>query len=90
MVIYVEAMGPNPPCHRCKDTLANAQEAEKLALKEGIGVQVVHKYTTDREILQKYGNLVTPALAVNNKVKVMGRIPTTEEILDLIKKAESK
>ncbi|MHA2060638.1 MAG: thioredoxin family protein [Candidatus Ranarchaeia archaeon] len=86
MVIYVEAMGPNPPCHRCKDTLANAQEAGKQAIKEGLAVEVVHKYVSDREILQKYGNLVTPALAINNKVKVMGRIPTTEEILTLIKK----
>ncbi len=87
MTIYVEAMGPNPPCHRCRDTLAHAQEAAKLAEQEGLEVEVVHKYVTDKEILQKYGNLVTPVLAINHKVRVMGRVPTVDEILQLIRKA---
>jgi protein-disulfide isomerase len=40
-----------------------------------------------KETVQKYGVLVSPAIAINNTVKFMGRVPNPDEIEKLIKEA---
>jgi predicted DsbA family dithiol-disulfide isomerase len=45
---------------------------------------------TDPAIQKKLGITATPALIVNNQVKVVGRVPTKEEIKKWIKDAVNK
>lgn len=67
-------------CGKC-DTLL---EAAKAAVAEaGIEAEVV-KVQDIKEIM-KYGVMTTPALVVNGVVKVVGKVPSTEEIKSLLK-----
>jgi len=86
--IKAEVMGPEPPCWRC---LAVKKAVEKVAEKlktEGIIVQLERMNIASKEVVRKYGVLFSPALAINDAVKTMGRIPTEEEVEKLIRSAE--
>ncbi|MBS7648583.1 MAG: thioredoxin family protein [Candidatus Bathyarchaeia archaeon] len=37
-----------------------------------------------REVVQKYGVLVSPSVAINGAVKIIGRVPNPDEIEKLI------
>ena len=65
-----------PKCHK----LAENVEAAAKAL--GIEYQLV-KVTNINEIM-KFGVMITPALAVDGKVKVSGKVPSPEEIKKLL------
>jgi hypothetical protein len=52
---------------------------------EGINVQIGKLNIASKDVVRKYGVLVSPALAVNDVVKVIGRVPSEEEIERLIK-----
>lgn len=75
MVIKILGSG----CANCKKLEANAKQAvEEL----GIEAEVV-KVTDFKDILA-YGVMKTPGLVVDEKVKVMGRVPSAEEIKKLL------
>ena len=66
-------------CLKCKKTI----EAAEVAVKElGIDAEIV-KITNINEIM-KFGVMMTPALAVDGEVKFMGKVPTVEQIKELI------
>ncbi|UUM12284.1 thioredoxin family protein [Proteiniclasticum sp. QWL-01] len=66
-------------CANCKKLEANAKEA----LKE-LGLQgEVEKVEDLREIVA-YGVMRTPALVVDDTVRVMGKVATVEEIRQLL------
>ncbi|MCY2952870.1 MAG: thioredoxin family protein [Planctomycetota bacterium] len=66
-------------CTKCK-TLAENTEAAAKAMS--LDYQIV-KITDINEIM-KYGVMMTPALAVDGVVKVVGKVPSAEEIRKLI------
>ncbi len=69
-------------CPKCKKTEENSKEAlAKLSL-EGEITHIIDQV----QILQR-GVTSTPALAINGKVKCMGRIPETKEIIEWLKEA---
>ena len=68
-----------PGCTRCK-TLAQYTEQ---AVKE-LGVTAEITKVTDLKQIMALGVMMTPALAVDGKVKLAGRVPTVEEIKKLL------
>jgi small redox-active disulfide protein 2 len=66
-------------CAKCKQLLANTEQAVK---ESGIDAEV-EKVEELKEIM-KFGVLMTPALAVDGKVKVSGKVPSAEEIKKLV------
>ncbi|MGO8702870.1 MAG: thioredoxin family protein [Candidatus Brocadiia bacterium] len=66
-------------CPRCRKLAENAQAAVAA-----LGAEYrVEKVTDIAEIL-KFGVMMTPALAVDGEVKVVGRVPDVEEIRKLL------
>jgi small redox-active disulfide protein 2 len=77
MIIKVLGSG----CSNCK----KLEEHTKKAVKElGIEAQVI-KVQDYREIMA-YGVMKTPALVVNEQVRVMGRVPKVKEIIEILKR----
>ncbi len=68
-----------PGCTRCK-TLAQLTEQ---AVKE-LGVTAEINKVTDLKQIMALGVMMTPALAVDGKVKLAGRVPSVEEIKKLL------
>jgi small redox-active disulfide protein 2 len=62
-------------CPKCK---ALAQNAEIAAKELGIEYQI--EKVTDITEIMKFGVMMTPALAVDGKVKIVGKVPSPEEI----------
>jgi thiol-disulfide isomerase/thioredoxin len=88
--VKVEVIGPDPPCARCQ---AARKVAEKVAEKlkaSGINVTVAKANAMSKDVVSKYGVLVSPAVAINGVVKIMGRIPGEAEIEKLVKDAVEK
>ncbi|MFH0949169.1 MAG: thioredoxin family protein [Candidatus Aenigmatarchaeota archaeon] len=80
MSVVVVVFGPDPPCVRCQAVKKNAENVAAKLKKEGITVKVGRNSISDKATIQKYGILVSPALAINGVVKFMGRIPSEAEI----------
>ena len=69
-------------CSRCKALAEQTQKAiDELELS--ISIEKV----TDINDFVKYGATVTPALAIDGKVQVAGRVPTVDEIKKLLERA---
>jgi len=67
-------------CPKCKKL---AEVTEQAAKDAGIEYELVK--VTDIDDILKFGVMMTPALAVDGEVKVIGRIPKSEEIRMMIK-----
>lgn len=71
MIIKILGTG----CANCKKLEENTRKAiEELGLDAS-----VEKVTEIKDIM-KYGVMKTPALVVDEKVKIMGRVPSSDEI----------
>ena len=68
-----------PGCVRCKQLLANAEQAIVAA-----GGNVEIEKIEDIKEIMKFRVLATPALAVDGVVKAAGRVLSPEEIKQLI------
>jgi len=84
-MVLVEVMGVDPPCKRCATTQKNAEDAASRLGKEGIEVTVSKLDISAKDTISKYGVILSPAIAVNGKVRVAGRIPSPDEIMKIIK-----
>jgi small redox-active disulfide protein 2 len=62
-------------CSNCKRLEANT----KAAIDE-LGLDATIEKVTDIKDIMKYGVMSTPALVVDEKVKVMGKVPSAEDI----------
>jgi small redox-active disulfide protein 2 len=67
-----------PGCPRCKQLLANVEQA--VAGTDGVEIEKVE----DIKEIMKFRILATPALAVDGVVKAAGRVLSPEEIKKLI------
>ena len=67
-------------CKRCETLAANAEAAAK-----GLGIEFELVKVTDIDEILQYEVLMTPALAVDGEVKIVGRVPTVEEIEQLLR-----
>jgi small redox-active disulfide protein 2 len=64
-----------PGCPKCKK-LAEVTEA---AAKD-LGIEYEIEKVTDIGEIMKFGVMMTPALAVDGRVKVVGKVPSPDEI----------
>jgi small redox-active disulfide protein 2 len=62
-------------CPKCKKLAENAEEAAKT-----LGIEYTLEKVTDLREIMKFGVMVTPALAVDGQVKVVGKVPDAEAI----------
>lgn len=70
-------------CARCKQLEANAQAA---AESMGVDAEIVKITALDK--IMEYGVMATPALAIDGKVKVAGRVAQPKDIVVWIKEAQ--
>lgn len=81
-MIHIEVIGLEPPCKKCNELLENAKNAVQAA---GIDGEVEKKWTLSEEIREKYGLLLSPALAIEDVVVAQGKVYKPERIADLLK-----
>jgi len=62
-------------CPKCKKLAENAEAAVRIA---GIECEIVK--VTDINEIMKFGVMMTPALAIDGQVKVVGKVPSPDEI----------
>jgi small redox-active disulfide protein 2 len=66
-------------CPKCK-MLAELTEA---AAKD-LGIEYKIEKVTDINEIMKFGVMMTPALAVDGQVKVVGKVPSQDEIIKML------
>ncbi len=66
-------------CARCRQTA----EAVRIAVEQSGIAATIRKVEEIREIM-KYRVMATPAVAVDGKVRISGRVPTVDEIKSLL------
>jgi len=66
-------------CPKCEKLL----EMTKSAVDQ-LGIDSSVEKVNDIVEIMKYGVAITPALVVDNEVKVMGKVPTVDEIKTMI------
>jgi hypothetical protein len=82
--VTVEVIGVDPPCKRCQATYKSVEEAASTLKAKDVGVKIFKLNVQSKDTIAKYGVLVPPALAINNIVRVMGRVPEKKEVERLI------
>jgi hypothetical protein len=80
-LLQIEVIGLDPPCVKCTELLNNAKKAVE---KIGIEAKVKKKWTLSKEILNKYGLLLSPALVIEGVVVAQGKVYKTERIIGLV------
>ena len=66
-------------CPKCKKLTEHAEAAAKA-----LGIEYELEKVTDINDIMKFGVMMTPALAVDGEVKVVGKVPTAEEIKGML------
>jgi glutaredoxin len=87
--ISVDVIGPNPPCKRCDATWKNVEKATTVLKSEGVELEVMMNKLNiaDKNVISRFGVLMSPAVALNGIVRVMGRVPDAKEVASLIREA---
>ena len=73
----IEILGTG--CPKCTKLAENATEAAKA-----LGIEHQLDKVTDINEIMKFGVMMTPALVIDGQVKVVGKVPTPEEIAKLL------
>lgn len=67
-------------CAKCNQLASNAEEAAK-----SLGLEYEMEKIKDFNKIAEFGVMMTPALAVDGEVKVVGKVPSVEQIKEMIK-----
>lgn len=81
-MIHVEVIGLEPPCNKCNELLDNIKKAVE---ETGIEAEVLKKWTLSEEIREKYGLLLSPALAIEGVVVAQGKVYKPQRIADILR-----
>ncbi len=68
-----------PGCANCQ----MLYERARLAAQE-LGLELEIDKITDLDVMLGYGIMATPALVVDGQVKVAGRVPSVEQIMEVL------
>ncbi|MDJ0914289.1 MAG: thioredoxin family protein [Desulfobacterales bacterium] len=79
--MIIEVIGLDPPCKKCNELLDNVKSAVQ---QTGTAATVAKKWTLSEEIRQKYGLLLSPALAIEGVVVAQGKVYKTDRIVSLL------
>ncbi len=74
----IKILGPG--CAKCKQTFLLVEEV----IKEN-GIEANVEKVEDIMEIMKYNVLSTPVVVIDEKVTIKGRVPSKNEILDLLK-----
>lgn len=74
----IEILGTG--CAKCKMLYEITQNAVE---KAGVEAEIIK--VEDPITIMNYGVMSTPALVVNGEVKISGRLPSSDEIVDILK-----
>jgi len=66
-------------CTKCETLKSNAEQAVQQA-----GVEAKIEKVTDIMKITGFGVMMTPALAIDGEVKVVGKVPSPDEIAKLL------
>jgi small redox-active disulfide protein 2 len=66
-------------CPKCKKLAENAEMAA-----QALGIEYTIEKVTDINEIMKMGVMMTPALAVDGEIKVVGKVPDPDGIKELI------
>ena len=66
-------------CPKCTKLAESVEQAAQQA-----GIEYELQKVTDINEIMKFGVMMTPALAVDGEVKVVGKVPGVEEIVSMI------
>jgi len=69
----IQVLGPG--CARCKVLLERAEQAARE-----LGLEFEIEKVTDIEAILGFGVMATPALVVDGKLKLSGRVPSAEQL----------
>lgn len=67
----------------CPKCVKLAEHVHQAVERAGLGDVAVEKVTDIMEIM-KFGVMMTPALVVDGEVKITGRVPGVDEILEML------
>jgi len=73
----VQVLGPG--CPRCATMAERAQAAI-----DALGIEAEVEKVTDVNEIMDFGVMMTPALAIDDEVKLVGKVPTVDEIKELL------
>ncbi len=73
----IEILGPG--CSRCKTLAANTEAAAK---KLGLDFELVK--VTEIDKMMEYGVMMTPALVIDGKVALSGKVPGEAEVTSIL------
>jgi len=73
----LQVLGPG--CPKCEKLTEHAE----AAVKE-LGIEASVEKITDISQITSFGVMMTPAFAVDGEVKVVGNVPSTEEIKQML------
>ena len=68
-------------CPKCKKLAENAEAAAKA-----LGLEYTIEKVTEINKIMAFGVMMTPALAVDGQVKVVGKVPSLDEIRGMLEK----
>ena len=88
--VEVEVLGPEPPCMRCQEAKKVAEKVAENLKRTEISVRVEKANIMSKDVVSKYGILVSPAIAINGVVKFMGRVPSEAEVERTVREAAKK
>ena len=74
----IEILGSG--CPKCK---ATEETVKKVVKKLGIKAEVGHVYDMNKII--EYGVMMTPAVAIDGKIKIEGKVPREDEVEKILK-----
>ena len=72
-------MSKGTGCPKCKKLAKNTEAAATI-----LGIEYSLEKVTNITDIMKFGGMITPALAVDGVVKVVGKVPSAEEIKKIL------
>ena len=79
MSISIKILGTG--CPKCKQTTSVVEEV----IQEN-GIEATIEKVEDIMEIMKFNVMSTPALVINEEITIKGRVPTKNEVLELLKK----
>ncbi len=79
MSITIKILGTG--CPKCKQTTSVVEEV----IREN-GIEATIEKIEDIMEIMKYNVMSTPALVINEEITIKGRVPTKNEVLELLNK----
>ena len=73
----IQVLGPG--CQKCQVLYQHVEQAVKE-----LGLECELEKVTDISAIVAYGILSTPALVVNGEVKIVGRVPSAEQLKEVL------